>query len=437
MAGVGIQGPLAPPLSDHHHRPGQGLAVGVEDAATDGPAGREAEFERHRPRLEDQGLHVGGEPLGLDGHEDAPRGGGRQAESAVGVGPGLGLAERRGRIPLEDARAGDRLAGVVQHAAFQRRLSLGGGAGLILFDHGRRLLGQDDRGDGGGCPREDDQADGGGDAGHEQAPQGAFGHRSGGDGYGGIRRGRDREGVGGGCKGIGPGRRDRLDLGRPSGGAQGRGEAGSGQTIAQAVPPVLEAALERPHGHTQAGGGLIVREGFEVAEDHGLAKGPRQPGEGLVEIGSGRRIIPMRGSHGGLPAFVVNPAEGIGPGSLGDPQGHPVEPGADQFAAADGPGAAGQDEEGGLGGVLGVVDPAQDAAAHAQDHRPVAVHQGGEGPGRSVGIVPEEMVQEAAIGLVAGRPAAKEGVEGGDHAPGSDRRHGACASRGRCGFPKG
>jgi hypothetical protein len=41
---------------------------------------------------------------------------------------------------------------------------------------------------------------------------------------------------------------------------------------------------------------------------------------------------------------------------------------------------AGQDEEGGLEGVLGRVRLAQQAPAQAQHHRPVASHEGLEGP---------------------------------------------------------
>jgi hypothetical protein len=58
--------------------------------------------------------------------------------------------------------------------------------------------------------------------------------------------------------------------------------------------------------------------------------------------------------------------------------GNPVEPVAQTFLVADSAGAARQHKEGGLEGVLGVVLVAEDAAAHAQDHGPVSLNQGGE-----------------------------------------------------------
>ena len=63
----------------------------------------------------------------------------------------------------------------------------------------------------------------------------------------------------------------------------------------------------------------------------------------------------------------------------GDPAGDPVEPGGDRAAVADRAGLAGQDEEDGLRGVLGVVAVAEDPAAGAQDHRRVTLDQDAEG----------------------------------------------------------
>ncbi len=55
-----------------------------------------------------------------------------------------------------------------------------------------------------------------------------------------------------------------------------------------------------------------------------------------------------------------------------------MKPSADPFAVADRGGAADQDQEGGLEGVLDVSLVAKHAATDAQDHRPVPRDQSGE-----------------------------------------------------------
>ena len=55
-----------------------------------------------------------------------------------------------------------------------------------------------------------------------------------------------------------------------------------------------------------------------------------------------------------------------------------MEPARDRVAPIE-LAAAGQDEERGLEGVLGVVRVAEQPAADAEDHRPMLPHQGREG----------------------------------------------------------
>jgi hypothetical protein len=62
----------------------------------------------------------------------------------------------------------------------------------------------------------------------------------------------------------------------------------------------------------------------------------------------------------------------------GDAPGDAVQPAADGSPPANGGGPAGQHEERGLEGVLGVVRVGHQAAAHAQHHRPVPLHEQGE-----------------------------------------------------------
>ena len=56
-----------------------------------------------------------------------------------------------------------------------------------------------------------------------------------------------------------------------------------------------------------------------------------------------------------------------------------MEPGAERVADPERAGLAGEDEEDGLEGVLGLVLVAERGAADAPDHRPVALDQQGEG----------------------------------------------------------
>ena len=63
-----------------------------------------------------------------------------------------------------------------------------------------------------------------------------------------------------------------------------------------------------------------------------------------------------------------------------------------------------QNQERGLEGVVGVVRVAQELPADAQDHRPVAVHQRGEGGlGRRRVRPGQKPFQELAIGQGPGR----------------------------------
>src|SRR5262249_35735207 len=93
------------------------------------------------------------------------------------------------------------------------------------------------------------------------------------------------------------------------------------------------------------------------------------------------------------------------PGRL---RGDAVEPVADLLPRHDRGRAAGEDEEGGLEGVLGVVVVAEDPAADAPDHRPVALHQGLEG---GLLATRDEAFQELAVGEPDERPRLEEGAE--------------------------
>ena len=113
----------------------------------------------------------------------------------------------------------------------------------------------------------------------------------------------------------------------------------------------------------------------------------------------------------GVALFVPASAGEPDPGLPRRADRHPVEPGAQQVGVADGEGLAGEDEEDGLEGVLGVVPVAQELSADAQDHRPVARHERGEGgiPGRIA--AGGEPLQELAVGQTGDRAALEERLD--------------------------
>jgi hypothetical protein len=75
--------------------------------------------------------------------------------------------------------------------------------------------------------------------------------------------------------------------------------------------------------------------------------------------------------------------------------GDPVQPVGQQRARRDGSGLAGQDEEGGLERILGVVVVAEGTAADAPDQRAVPAHEGREG---GFIAVSHETLQQVFIG---------------------------------------
>jgi len=77
-----------------------------------------------------------------------------------------------------------------------------------------------------------------------------------------------------------------------------------------------------------------------------------------------------------------------------------VKPTGQGLSLANGGGLLGQDEEGGLQGVLGVVGIPQGAPADAQDHRPVTAEQRLEG---GLVMAAQEGPEQGAVGFLGYR----------------------------------
>ena len=106
--------------------------------------------------------------------------------------------------------------------------------------------------------------------------------------------------------------------------------------------------------------------------------------------------------------FALAPKPGLY--LMGRAQRHSIKPGSQQVGVSDRASLAGQDEEDGLKGILGMVPVAQDLAADAQNHWPVPRYQSGEGHFRA-GIAPGgEPLDELAVSQSGNKAAVEEGL---------------------------
>jgi hypothetical protein len=120
-----------------------------------------------------------------------------------------------------------------------------------------------------------------------------------------------------------------------------------------------------------------------------------------------------------LPLAGAPPGVG-GRGLPGGAAGDAVQPAAHRLALHDRPRPAGEDEEGGLEGVLGVLLVAEQAPADTQGHGPVTAYQG-----RERRLVPrgDEVGQQVPVRL-ADRGGERP-VKLFEHLPQAGRRHAA------------
>src|SRR5262249_22190230 len=140
---------------------------------------------------------------------------------------------------------------------------------------------------------------------------------------------------------------------------------------------------------------------FQAAEDERLAEG--LGGAGGLPLGEGPELPPSGAGPGGAPPRRAPPPPllappGRGPSGRGGPAApHSVERAGQGLALADRAGLPGQEEEGGLEGVLGILLLAQGAAADAQHHRPVPPQQRLE---RRLVVPGQEGVEQVTVGLL-------------------------------------
>src|SRR5262249_11468949 len=150
------------------------------------------------------------------------------------------------------------------------------------------------------------------------------------------------------------------------GGAQRRRQrnAPAGQPPQQLPPGSGQPGVEGGHLPAQEPGGTGRVLPLQAAKDEGDAEGVGGGLDLLVEgglqVGQGR-LREGRGLGGGVGLAFVGPAAGgAALGFHGNSIGDAVQPAGQRLGLADGGGLAGQDEEGGLEGVLAVLLVAQD-----------------------------------------------------------------------------
>ena len=179
----------------------------------------------------------------------------------------------------------------------------------------------------------------------------------------------------------------------PTGGAPAPGGGGS-----PPCRPGNEAAGRLAPGRTPPGGRGPPPIGSGPASGRSRRRsrrgGPPARTGRLPTTGRSDRIRPGPSPCGAAPALHR-------PSPPGHAQADTVEPATERVFAPQPHrvGPAGEDKKDSLKGVFGGVTVARHAAADAQDHRPVAVQEGGEGRfGGGIAAVPREPGEQLGIG---------------------------------------
>jgi hypothetical protein len=138
---------------------------------------------------------------------------------------------------------------------------------------------------------------------------------------------------------------------------------------------------------------LLVGESVEVAEHDRRAVSLGEPIDFLVELGTGIHSCPLVfrscGHQSTSPFVSATPASGRFC-LAGDPQCHAMQPAREGLPLLDRACLSGEDQEGGLASVLGVMLPAKCLPADQEHQGGMPFHQAGEGGLRDVAMVRDE-----------------------------------------------
>ena len=141
--------------------------------------------------------------------------------------------------------------------------------------------------------------------------------------------------------------------------------------------PLGEPVVDCAFADVQLPGGLGLAHPLEITVDDCEAESFGQSGDFFVEcrqqiIGRGWPTLFHCVFHLPHLPFECAPPGRCDIGLNGNPVCDPVQPAAEGIPTADGVPLFDQDQEGGLEGIFGIMRVAQDSAADAQDHGPVA-----------------------------------------------------------------
>ena len=240
-------------------------------------------------------------------------------------------------------------------------------------------------------------------------------------------RPRRRREPGRGVRERGRHRRSRRLRGEQRHRERGRGgQDSSRQSDAQPFPTACQSALDRPERPAQLLRRLLLSQALQAAEHDRRAVVPGESGELFMDHRA--EVIPGTFGHDLRPRLarlhlVRATPYGGRPGGGRDVVRHAVEPGGQRIPPPDRSRLAGQDEEGGLEGVLGVVHVTEHAPADAEDHRPVSFHQRGEGQLGGLAVAGREPVEQLPVGQPADRPRGEQRVDRPEGGPAAVSGH--------------
>jgi len=162
---------------------------------------------------------------------------------------------------------------------------------------------------------------------------------------------------------------------------------------------LIDAAAEGVLAPAEMPRRLVLRPCLQVTQHQRSAIFLRQAPQFFIQhqtqLTPGDVVQRIAGRLRNHAAFVSGAAPRLSSQALSAVVGNAVQPTAQRLALANRTCLASQDEERGLEGVLSVLSMVQDAAAHAQHHRTMTLHQRGECRFRS-------LVQEAFEQLLIG-----------------------------------
>ncbi len=183
------------------------------------------------------------------------------------------------------------------------------------------------------------------------------------------------------------------------------------QPLTKQGPRLCQPAAELALAPTELLGRFVLSPPFQQTQQQWTAMLLGQTSQFLVEdclqLPPGHVRQGIGRSLAFLPLGLLAVPGSLGACLKGDAAGRPMQEAGDRLGLAERCRLAGEDQEGGLQGVLGVLDVMQHLPADAPDHRPMPLDQRGEG----LFIVEPDQLHQLAVGKPAQLGAARQRAE--------------------------